>query len=138
MAKKDFKQLGAIAVDKFLKPTQDTLNTPVTQHTPNTQDTLNTQDTPSTQHTPNTQDTQSTQHTPVTQHTPNTQKTKRERVQNRARINLAFDDTALDYLQVISRLDGKSITRYINDLIHQDARKREDEYEQAKRILKRT
>lgn len=118
MAKKDFKNLSAQAVDKFF-------NTPDTQQAPNTQHTPNTQDTPSTQHTPNTQ---------VTHNTPDTPK----RVQARPRINIAFEEESLSYLQLISRLDGMSITKYLNELIKKDSLQRINDITKAKEILKRS
>lgn len=118
MAKKNFKNLSAQAVDKFF-------NTPDTQQAPNTHDT------PDTQHTLNTQ---VTHNTPHTHDTPNTPK----RVQARPRINIAFEEEALSYLQLISRLDGMSITKYLNELIKKDSLQRNHDITKAKEILKRS
>jgi hypothetical protein len=119
MAKKDFKNLSAQAVDKFF-------NTPDTQQAPNTHDT------PSTQHTLNTQ---VTHNTPYAPDTPNTQNTPK-RVQARPRINIAFEEESLSYLQLISRLDGMSITKYLNELIKKDSLQRIHDISKAKEILK--
>jgi hypothetical protein len=147
MAKKDFKNLGALAVDKFFN-TQDAPNTPSThdtQHTPSTHDTQHTPSTHDTQHTPSTQHTLNAQVTPSTQHTLNapntpsthdTQHTPQKRAQAKARINMAFEDEVLNYLQIISRLENVSITRYINDLVKRDAIERNKEITAAKKILK--
>lgn len=113
MAKKNFKNLSAQAVDKFF-------NTPDTQQEPNTPNTQQAHDTPSTQHTPHAQD---------TPYTP-------KRVQARPRINIAFEEESLSYLQLISRLDGMSITKYLNELIKKDSLQRIHDITKAKEILK--
>jgi DNA topoisomerase VI subunit B len=123
MAKKDFKNLSAQAVDKFFNTTPDTQQEPPAPNTPSTPHAPNTLVTPSTQHTPNTLVTPSTPHAP-------------KRVQPRPRINIAFDEEALTYLQLISRIDNMSITKYLNELIRKDLKDRIQDINKAKEIFK--
>lgn len=52
------------------------------------------------------------------------------------RINMAFTQENLNYLQIIARIEGVSITEYVNRLVKADHAARADELERAKDILK--
>lgn len=54
----------------------------------------------------------------------------------RQRINMAFEDENLGYLRVISRIEGVSITEYVNMLIAKDMKLRESIVNKAKKVLK--
>jgi len=69
--------------------------------------------------------------------TPNTQDThKTQRVQKRARINMAFDDDNLEFLQIVSRIDGISITQAVNDMVREYHSKRKEEINKIKEYMK--
>ncbi len=86
-----------------------------------------------TQDTQGTQDTQSTQDTLPTpvEHQP-----QRKRSQKLPRINMAFQESNLEYLQIMSRIEGVSITRYVNGLIEQDRSLRAELYDKGKELFK--
>lgn len=52
------------------------------------------------------------------------------------RINIAFTNENLDYLQRISKLEDTSITQYVNDLIHEDLKDRINNLEKAEEVFK--
>jgi hypothetical protein len=52
------------------------------------------------------------------------------------RINMAFKDGNLEYLQIISRVEGVSITEYVNRLIKQDSEQQWDIIQTARKLLK--
>jgi predicted DNA binding CopG/RHH family protein len=52
------------------------------------------------------------------------------------RINMAFSHENLEYLQIMARIEGVSMTQYVNTLIEADRKKRADVIEKAKGILK--
>lgn len=52
------------------------------------------------------------------------------------RINMAFLPENLEYLQVISRIEGVSITEYVNRLIDSDRAERSDLLEAAKNLFR--
>jgi len=81
-------------------------------------------------------DTHEKQDEPNTQDVPNTHSTQGKKGQKFPRINMAFSPENLEYLQIISRIEGKSITEYVNTLIRADSLNRADEIKQAKSILK--
>ena len=88
---------------------------------------------------PNTQSAHDTQHTQEvhgTQQVQHTQGTQGKRGQKHPRINMAFPADHLDYLQTISRLDGCSITEYVNRLVDADQNKRAAEVDQFKALAK--
>jgi hypothetical protein len=62
--------------------------------------------------------------------------TQGKKGQKLPRINMAFSPENLEYLQIISRVEGMSITEYVNTLIRTDSSSRANEIEQAKSILK--
>lgn len=84
---------------------------------------------------PDTQDTPSALNTHSTQDTHNTQGTRK---QKHPRINMAFYGNNLEYLNLISRIEGVSITQYVNDLIAKDEEKNKEKMESLKSILKET
>ncbi|MCL2775598.1 MAG: hypothetical protein FWD71_19970 [Oscillospiraceae bacterium] len=87
----------------------------------------------------NEQDVQDTQVAYNTQRAPgahNVQNTQRIKGQKLPRINMAFSPGNLEYLQIISRIEGVSITEYVNRLIIIDRSSRESEIKKAKAILK--
>lgn len=71
-----------------------------------------------------------TQSTQEEQHTQEEQKKKKL-----PRINMAFYDDHLEYLQLISRVKGFSITQYVNELIAADKTKNEVLIKQAKELF---
>jgi hypothetical protein len=64
------------------------------------------------------------------------QGTQGKKGQKLPRINMAFSPDNLEYLQIISRIEGKSITEYVNKLIRIDSSSRAEEVSQAKSVLK--
>ncbi|MFA5638774.1 MAG: hypothetical protein WC961_07890 [Anaerovoracaceae bacterium] len=78
-------------------------------------------------HAPSTHDTQEVQEV---------QRTQGKKGQKLPRINMAFQTSNLEYLQIISRIEGKSITEYVNNLVEQDRQKNSERMEAAKQILK--
>jgi DNA-directed RNA polymerase subunit F len=64
------------------------------------------------------------------------QRTQGKKGQKLPRINMAFQTANLEYLQLISRIEGKSITEYVNNLVEQDRQKNSERMEAAKQILK--
>jgi predicted DNA binding CopG/RHH family protein len=81
----------------------------------------------------NAHDTQHEQNTHVVSVAHTTQGKKGHKL---PRINMAFSPENLEYLQIISRIEGMSITEYVNTLIKTDSSKRANEITQAKSILK--
>lgn len=59
-----------------------------------------------------------------------------QRKQKNPRINMAFYYDHLEYLQMISRVKGISVTQYINDLVASDKQKNSEIIKQAKEIFK--
>ena len=81
-------------------------------------------------------DTHEKQDEPNAHNTQNTHSTQGRKGQKLPRINMAFSPENLEYLQIISRVEGISITEYINILIKTDSSSRADEIKQAKSVLK--
>ena len=77
-----------------------------------------------------------TQHTHDTQEAQPAQHTQGKKGQKHPRINMAFPADHLDYLQVISRIEGVSITEYVNRLVAADLITRQEEVERFKAMLK--
>ena len=71
-----------------------------------------------------------------TQEVQQVQRTQGKKGQKLPRINMAFQTSNLEYLQLISRIEGKSITEYVNNLVEQDRQKNSERMEAAKQILK--
>ena len=68
--------------------------------------------------------------------TPVSQTTQGKKGMKLPRINMAFATTNLEYLQIMSRIEGVSITEYVNRLIQADKEARKDILEAAKKLLK--
>ena len=64
------------------------------------------------------------------------QLTQGRKGQKLPRINMAFQPDNLDYLQTISRIEGVSMTDYVNRLLQRDRIARADIVEKAKALLK--
>lgn len=80
--------------------------------------------------------TQDVQEVHDTQEVQEVQRTQGKKGQKLPRINMAFQTSNLEYLQIISRIEGKSITEYVNNLVEQDRQKNSERMEAAKQILK--
>ena len=80
--------------------------------------------------------TQEVQDVHDTQEVQQVQRTQGKKGQKLPRINMAFQTSNLEYLQLISRIEGKSITEYVNNLVEQDRQKNSERMEAAKQILK--
>lgn len=80
--------------------------------------------------------TQEVQEVHDTQEIQQVQRTQGKKGQKLPRINMAFQTSNLEYLQIISRIEGKSITEYVNNLVEQDRQKNSERIEAAKQILK--
>lgn len=121
--KKSFKKTGAEAVSKFFSDaTLSTQPEPITQDARHTQQVQDVQVTQNEQSTLVTQDTQNAQEKNIT---------VKDRVQSKPRINMAFDEESLDYMHVMARMDGVTITKYVNKLIQNDMQVRNEEYKMA-------
>lgn len=57
------------------------------------------------------------------------------RGQKLPRINIAFTHENLEYLRLVSKIKGISITQYVNDLIQADRESRGDKLEKIEDIL---
>lgn len=106
MAKKNFKDIGAQAASKFFPEK----SVPINEH--DTHDA----------------------HKESNETNVQTEKDKNKYI-NKQRMNIAFDDGLLDYLHIMIRLDGVSATKYINKLIIQDKKLRENEYHDALKLF---
>ena len=53
------------------------------------------------------------------------------------RTTTVLEDDVKEYLDIIIRLDGTSITQYINNLVHNDMINRAEEYDVASRLFKK-
>ena len=70
------------------------------------------------------------------QRTPIAHTTQGKKGQKLPRVNMAFATNNLEYLQLISRIEGVSMTEYVNRLIEADKEARKEIIEEAKKILK--
>jgi predicted DNA binding CopG/RHH family protein len=84
----------------------------------------------------NPQEAQQEQDTQEAQEVHLTHGTQGRKGQKLPRINMAFAQENLNYLQIIARIEGVSITEYVNRLVKADHAARADELERAKDILK--
>lgn len=82
------------------------------------------------------QEVQQVHNAPEVQDAPIVHGTQGKRGKKHPRINMAFPADNLEYLQLISRIEGVSITEYVNRLVATDRAARATEIEQAKAILK--
>lgn len=89
--------------------------------------------TPKTQDEHDTQQAHNEQVTLKTQKKQHTQVTQRTRVQKLPRVNMAFSEKNLEHLHIMSRIEGGSITAYVNKLIEAD---RETQTARVKRFIK--
>ena len=71
-----------------------------------------------------------------TQEVQQVQHTQGKKGQKLPRINMAFQTSNLEYLQIISRIEGKSITEYVNNLVEQDRQRNAARLEEARSIFK--
>lgn len=83
-----------------------------------------------------TQEEQQEPNTPITQEETIVHGTQGKKGQKLPRINMAFSLENLEYLQIISRVSGVSITEYVNRLVMADRNERAEEIDQAKAFLK--
>jgi len=86
--------------------------------------------------TPETHDTQEAQ---AAQEAPTTQPTQEEqspRKHKYPRINMAFYGDNLEHAELMARIEGVSITKYINNLIEADKDNKKDLTEKAKQFFK--
>ncbi len=81
------------------------------------------------------QEVQDTQEVHDTQEVQQVQRTQGKKGQKLPRINMAFQPSNLEYLQIISRIAGVSITEYVNRLVVADRNKQSAVVEQARRVL---
>ena len=79
---------------------------------------------------------QDTQEVHDTQEVQEVRRTQGKKGQKLPRINMAFQTANLEYLQLISRIDGKSITEYVNNLVEQDRQRNAARLEEARSIFK--
>jgi len=84
----------------------------------------------------NTQEVQEVQEVHDTQEVQQVQHTQGKKGQKLPRINMAFQTSNLEYLQIISRIEGKSITEYVNNLVEQDRQRNAARLEEARSIFK--
>lgn len=107
-----------MAKKNFTNPALDFLTQKGTQGTHHTQDE------------PTTQDTQDTHDAPIVH---GTQGKKGHKL---PRINMAFTRDNLDHLQLMARIEGVSITEYVNRLVKTDQANQASTISKAKEILK--
>lgn len=77
--------------------------------------------------------------TPRTQEVHGTQEvrpTQGRKGMKQARINMAFTQDNLEYLRIMSRIEGVSMTDYVNRLLETDRQERSAILAKAKRVLK--
>lgn len=103
MSKKSFKSAGETAVNKFFS----------TEIAPSAENNI---DAPKVLNTPN---------------APTPHKSSNQAYKDKPRVNLAFDDGLLEYIHIMTRLDGVSLTKYINRIIAKDKDNRASEYQNA-------
>lgn len=52
------------------------------------------------------------------------------------RLNISLTPSEYDYVQIMAGVTGKSLTRFIGDLISREAERNADVYQQAKELIK--
>lgn len=52
------------------------------------------------------------------------------------RLNISLTPSEYDYVQIMAGITGKSLTRFIGDLISREAERNADTYQKAKEIIK--
>lgn len=83
---------------------------------------------------PETQDVQNAQGVHSAQDVQHTQDVQIRKRKKLPRINMAFQEDNLEYLQIMSNFDGISITKYVNQLIENNKDLRKKEFEEFKSI----
>jgi len=83
-----------------------------------------------------TQDTQDTQGTQETPYKLIAQGTQGKKGQKLPRINMAFTQDNLEHLQIMARIEGVSMTEYVNRLVRADQANQADIVAKAKEVLK--
>lgn len=112
MSKKNFKKSNpALAYISKNKDSKDTLDTQEVQSAP------------------------STQLTPEPQQKPQAPSTQGRKGQKRQRINMAFDDENIEYLRLMSRFEGVSMTQYVNDLLDEDRKINDDKVKKIEKFF---
>lgn len=64
-----------------------------------------------------------------------TPKTQGKKGQKLPRINMAFDEENIEYLRLISRIRGVSMTQYVNDLLNEDKKINDNLLKKAEKLL---
>lgn len=83
-----------------------------------------------------TQQEQTAPETHITHEAPLAHSTQGKKGKKLQRINMAFSEANLEYLQLIGRIEGVSMTEYVNQLLQADSAARAATIEQAKTVLK--
>lgn len=133
MSKKNFKSIGANIAMKFItQPGQEyqygTQQAHVGQAAPMAQIVKRKK---------NTQEVQEVRKAQLVQEVQYEQKTQGRKGKKKSRINMAFCQPNLEYLQTISRIAGVSITAYVNRLIDADRESTADIIGEAEKMLKK-
>ena len=97
---------------------------------------INIQEEPEEQQEQNTQEEQKEYKGQREPNTPMAHVTQGKKGQKYPRINMAFTPNNLEYLKLISRIEGVSMTEYVNILIEADKEIKKGVVEEAKKILK--
>ena len=134
MPKKSFKPATNPALQFITHSTQDEQDTHDAQNTSSTQDVHDEHDIQDTSNTHDVHDVHDTQEVAPTPIIKGTQGRKGRKL---PRINMAFTPSNLEYLQLIGRIDGVSMTEYVNQLIKTDQGARAATVELAGGILKK-
>ena len=133
--KKNFKDTNS-AILKFIS-SPDTHDAPDTRNTHDAPDTHNTHDAPDTHDALITQDKHEDQNISTIDFANiNTEMETSKRKQKHIRINMAFYEDHHEYLTYISRINGISITQYINNLVAADKNLNQETIEKAKKLFK--
>ncbi len=86
--------------------------------------------------TPDAQDVQIEQEVQGTQQSVRkTPKTQGKKGQKLPRINMAFDEENIEYLRLISRIRGVSMTQYVNNLLNEDRKVNDNLLKKAEKLL---
>lgn len=85
--------------------------------------------------TPNGDSSQEVHGTLDTQEVRSTHPTQGRKGQKLQRINMAFSDENIEYLRIISRAKGVSMTQYVNDLLDIDRNNNTDTIKKVKELF---
>lgn len=121
MAKKDFKTISSQAAEMFMTPREE-----------EDQEELKPQDAEGapTQEEPKAPKAQKGPKTPKEQEEP--KEPKNQKIQ---KLNIAFYGNNMEYLNIISRVKGISITQYINEMVTKDQEGKEELISKAKEFF---